>query len=147
MPKIHLCEDGRWFGTATLLRHADGTVSILDRPDLPEVETLDEEPEPYTPEEVYAAIERAVADGRTEVVVGGGVYTWRIDEDDGPAPGWYGTDYATYYVTPSGRVWLVQHDMVDRLPQEEEELNPEARPIDDLISVEDLDLLRGVDLR
>src|SRR5690606_37875977 len=52
MPKVHLCEDGRWFGSATLLRHADGTVSILDRPELPEVETLDEEPEPCTPEEV-----------------------------------------------------------------------------------------------
>ena len=147
MPRIHLCENGRWFGTATLLRHADGTVSILDRPELPEVETLDEEPEPCTPEEVYAAIERAVADGRTGVVVGCGVYTWRIDEDTGPAPGWYGTDYATYYVTPEGRVWLVQHDMVDRLPQEEEELNPEAIPIDDLIIEEDLELLSGIDLR
>ena len=147
MPKIHLCEDGRWFGSATLVRHEDGSVSIEDRPALPELETIDEDEEPCTADEVYAAIERAIAKGAEEVAVGGGVFTWRIDEDAGPAPGWYGTDYATYYVTPSGRVWLVQHDMFVGLPQEEDELNPEARPIDDLISVEDLELLRGVDLR
>lgn len=50
---------------------------------------------------------------------------------EGPAPGFYGTDWATYYVTESGRIWLVQSDDVEAryLPREVQALDDRAEPI------------------
>jgi len=61
--------------------------------------------------------------------------------------GFYGTDYATYYVAPSGRIWLVQSDEDDpaTLPREMSGWNWDAVPCDDLVGSDYPELLRGVE--
>ena len=61
--------------------------------------------------------------------------------------GFYGTDYATYYVSSSGRIWLVQSDEDDpaTLPREIDRWNYEAVPCDDLVGSDYPELLRGVE--
>ena len=61
--------------------------------------------------------------------------------------GFYGTDYATYYVSSSGRIWLVQSDEDDpaTLPREISTWNWDAVPCDDLVGADWPDLLQGVE--
>jgi len=61
--------------------------------------------------------------------------------------GFYGTDYATYYVSSSGRIWLVQSDDDDpaTLPREISTWDWNAVPCDDLVGADWPELLRGVE--
>ena len=61
--------------------------------------------------------------------------------------GFYGTDYATYYVSSSGRIWLVQSDEDDpaTLPRVMRGWNWDAVPCNDLVWEDWPELLRGVE--
>lgn len=55
--------------------------------------------------------------------------------------GFYGTNVETYYVTPTGRAWIVQSDddlgTLDPVEIAADRLPSDARPVDDLVTPEE----------
>src|SRR5690606_7599357 len=69
-------------GTAELVRHADGSVTLDECFAVLGPAGLDHKSgeQQAAAERAYAAIERAIAAGESSVTVDGCTYTWRVDE-------------------------------------------------------------------
>src|SRR5690606_36203060 len=76
MATIHVFADGDFFGAGKLIHHPDASVTIED--------LYHESGEEYA-EEVYAAIQAAIARGESEYTRDGIRYTWDIEKDP-PVP-------------------------------------------------------------
>src|SRR5690606_23938278 len=79
---IHISQDGHYAGTAELVRHPDGSVTLEECFAVLGPRGLDHASgeQQAAAERAYAAIERAIAAGESTVTVDGCVYTWETQE-------------------------------------------------------------------
>jgi hypothetical protein len=102
---------------------------------------------------IYPTLDDALAairSGSVEVSEGDSEYyaarAWLEVAPESTKPGFYGTDSGTYYVTPSGRAWVVQGDDLIEYPREIEAVPAGALPVDGLMDPDQaVDFLRAIE--